>query len=518
MSRWERLAGDTRVFAAKIGFSDDPDPGQGAAEDVSQSWGAFQLWAGGLNLCAHQELGERIESVHWYLLPLLEWFARCWDPMFHEERLPCSNTATQAWTALKDARFAPPSADEDTELAWESDWQGWWSRHALVAARDGGIFPDVVFRRLRDSVEISWGNTPTQGTPDHVIFEASASRAITLRPAEVAEPLYAVLTAAAGYLSSTLPSSNRVREVERDLRRLSTSRTDHRMMWLAGLGVDHDSVRRGWRRLKRQLAELSKPQRAALLAAHSSSRLVVEGSCHAALMFGSYAPTIAKPDVLALAKVMIHLSRLEKEPDPLAELCHDVPVSPGAQPWTQGYDLAVELHDRIGLPDNGADFVDVEAVLAQLGVEVTETRFDDDSVRGVAIAGPRHRPGMAWNAACPFNQSLQGHRFTLAHELCHLLFDRHAGRRLAIASGPWAPFAVEQRANAFAAMLLMPTPLIVRAVSQMEEPITTANGVAGVASTLRTGFEATLWHLQNLAFIDDFQTQRIRAEGRGAAR
>ena len=42
-------------------------------------------------------------------------------------------------------------------------------------------------------------------------------------------------------------------------------------------------------------------------------------------------------------------------------------------------------------------------------------------------------------------------RFTLAHELCHMLHDRSYGARLAIASGPWAPWGIEKRANALLA-------------------------------------------------------------------
>ena len=40
------------------------------------------------NLCAHREDGEQVDSVHWYLLPLIEWFADNWNPLLHEERLP----------------------------------------------------------------------------------------------------------------------------------------------------------------------------------------------------------------------------------------------------------------------------------------------------------------------------------------------------------------------------------------------------------------------------------------------
>ena len=52
---WERLAGDTGVFAFKVGFADDPDGGQGIDPDVGLSWGSFQVWIEGRNLCAHQE-------------------------------------------------------------------------------------------------------------------------------------------------------------------------------------------------------------------------------------------------------------------------------------------------------------------------------------------------------------------------------------------------------------------------------------------------------------------------------
>ena len=87
-TRWERLAGDTDVFAVKVAFMDDPDDGLGADEDQWRSWGAFQIWVRGANLCSHLEEGERVESVHWYLLPLLEWIACSWDPLLQRGTSP----------------------------------------------------------------------------------------------------------------------------------------------------------------------------------------------------------------------------------------------------------------------------------------------------------------------------------------------------------------------------------------------------------------------------------------------
>ena len=509
-THWERLAGDTSEFAIKIAFLDDQDEGQGASTDMSLSWGAFQIWVNGWNLCAHLEEGERVESAHWYLLPLLEWFVREWNPLLHEERLPCE-VADEAWTGLRETRFPPPALDEDEESAWESSWHGWWSRHAIQAAREGGIFPDVILRRFQDSVEVSWGNSRSQGVPNHVGF-ALRPGAARFEPKRVAEPLYEALEGASAYLSSVAPHSNRIADLKRAIRRLRTPQQDSRVMWLAGLGVHKKSIRQGWNRFKRRIAAFPREQQDVLLATSGDSSLVVEGSCHAALMFGTVAPNVTKQDVMVLAESLLRLSSPDGDTEAMASRCRNEPAGGSDDPpWQQGYALAEELqNDLDGCAD--AERVDLEAILEHLGVDVAEANLSDESIRGVAIAGPRHRSGILWNRNHHFNADAWGVRFTLAHELCHLLFDRSAGQRLAVASGPWAPPSLEQRANAFAAMLLMPTETVRSVVVRMNEPIATAQGVSGVAQRLETGFSATLWHLRNLGFVDDSSKQRIEAE------
>ena len=509
-THWERLAGDTSAFAIKIAFMDDPDEGRGASLDKSLSWGAFQLWIDGWNLCAHLEEGERVEWAHWNLLPLLEWFVREWNPLLHEERLPCE-VADEAWTGLRDTRFPPPALDVARESAWESSWHGWWSRHAIQAAREGGIFPDVVFRRFQDSVEVSWGDSRGQGVPNHVTF-AVRPGAIRFEPMRVAAPLYDALEGAAAYLSSVAPRSERIAALKRAIRGLRTRKQDSRVAWLAGLGVDEDSVRRGWNRFKHQIGAFSKEQQNVLLETSGDSPLVVEGSCHAALMFGSMAPNVAKPDVMVLAESLLRLTSPDGDSEAMASRCRAAPTGDSDDPpWQQGYALAEELQDSLDECVDG-ERVDVEAILERLEVDVAEASLSDSAVRGVAIAGPHHRSGIVWNRNSHFNADARGRRFTLAHELCHLLFDRGAGQRLAVASGPWAPPSLEQRANAFAAMLLMPTEAVRAVVSGMSEPVTTGQGISTVAERLQTGFLATLWHLRKLGFVDDSSRQRIEAE------
>ena len=509
-THWEHLAGDTSAFAIKMAFMDDPDEQEGASADVSLSWGAFQIWVNGWNLCAHLEEGERVESAHWYLLPLLEWFAHQWNPLLHEERLPCE-VADEAWTGLRGTRFPPPALDEGQESDWESAWHGWWSRHAIRAAREGGVFPDVIFRRFQDSIEISWGDSRSQGVPNHVNF-ALRPGVVRFEPKRVAEPLYDALEGAAAYLSSVAPHSNRIADLKLAIRRLQSRQQDSRVMWLAGLGMDKDSIRQGWNRFKRQIAAFSRAQRCELLATSGNSRLVVEGSCHAALMFGTMAPSVTRSDIMVLAESLLRLTSPGGDPEPMASRCRAEPIGDSDElPWQQGYALAEELQNDLDGRVDG-ERVDVEAILDHLGVEVTDANLSDGAIRGVAIAGPRHRSGIVWNRNNHFNADARGLRFTLAHELCHLLFDRSAGQRLAVASGPWAPPSLEQRANAFAAMLLMPTEAVRTVVAGMNEPISTGQGISSVADRLQTGFSATLWHLRNLGFVDDGSRQRIEAE------
>lgn len=217
---WQQLAGDTRRFAIRLAFAADPHQGRAAAPDLAASWGSFELWVAGLNLCAHVEEGERIEAVHWYLLPLIEWFAACWNPLLQEERLPIRNAGSSAWQSMRDTRFPPAAIEGDDEKAgaWEIQWQGWWRRHALRAASDGGLFPDVVIRRCRGAVEFSWGEVRSAGMPNGFAF-AAASGMSRVAPADVAVPLHQVLLGATEYLLGVCRDSERIATLRRRLQR-----------------------------------------------------------------------------------------------------------------------------------------------------------------------------------------------------------------------------------------------------------------------------------------------------------
>jgi hypothetical protein len=74
-------------------------------------------------------------------------------------------------------------------------------------------------------------------------------------------------------------------------------------------------------------------------------------------------------------------------------------------------------------------------------------------------------------------------------------------------SGPWTSPGVEKRANAFAAMFLMPRSLLHRAFmhSKIDE-----NNIVTAAGSMKVGLSALVEHLYNTSMIDEFERDRFR--------
>jgi Zn-dependent peptidase ImmA (M78 family) len=190
----------------------------------------------------------------------------------------------------------------------------------------------------------------------------------------------------------------------------------------------------------------------------------------------------------------------------LVKLNRDVPLG---IPHQDGYSFAEDFLSEIGLPDQ-RDWIDVRAIVKDLGIEVLEDALETDSIRGVALAGSDFSPTILINTTSVYNTSEYGKRFTLAHELCHIIFDRTRARRVTHVSGPWAAPGIERRANAFAAYMLMPRELVVRGWhSQLEGD---RAELSAFAERLHVNETALVEHLYNLDLIDEMARERMRAE------
>ncbi len=263
---WGLQRGDPSALALKLELATDPDRGRGADPDVAASWGTFSLWAGGVNVTAFSDGQETHPSVNRYLLPVLEWLAEGWDPLFHEERLPCRVAGDDAAASLARTAF-PPSAAHET---WEREWQRWWHRHALQSARYGGPFPDVVIRRWRDQVEVSWRSLAPAGVSNEVRFLAADGHA-RCDAAEATRVIYDVAVGAVTQLRQMRPDSPRLLELERRFEAIPVSEDAPRLSWLAGLGSRYDQIM--------ATVETQASSVADLFAPNTGGDRIVSGSC-----------------------------------------------------------------------------------------------------------------------------------------------------------------------------------------------------------------------------------------------
>jgi Zn-dependent peptidase ImmA (M78 family) len=510
-SNWEMQAGDPADFAFKLAFLRNPHgEDDRAAPEERESWGAFSVWVGGENLCAHIEQGEVLDSTHWYMLPLIEWLVDNWDALLHEERLPLSNVGLSAAEALGRTQRPPLSLKEVDEFEWLDVWSAWWGRHCVRSSREGGLFPDLYLRRYRDRLELSTGAEPLIGIPDDYVF-VSPNRTYRIDPLTVADGLYVVLRTAAQELRRRLPESPRIDTLNAKIADLaSPGREASRMAWLAGLGDDIERYLQVAREVDRVLESAAPEVREQITGRRRSTELLVTGSAYARLLYGSISPATKLTDVVSLTRLIVRnyvtdatawLSRLEV-PLEVSDVSQLMPGEQGSRLGEQACEL---------LGGNGDGWVDVHSVLQRLEVETTKIDLSDEDVRAVSIFGPTQRPHIFCNRRTRWGGSMEVERFTLAHELCHLLLDREYGNELAVASGPWAPLAIEQRANAFAAAFLMPTWLLREATNTTALPADHPEAIRAVSAKMRVSGSSLIDRLYNLGELTFDDRIRLRS-------
>jgi Zn-dependent peptidase ImmA (M78 family) len=240
-------------------------------------------------------------------------------------------------------------------------------------------------------------------------------------------------------------------------------------------------------------------------AAHAMTRL-----SPAAAMFGALSPRISETVAMRLFVIALGSREAAGITRPIDQHVRNSPVLHSTEPWDDGYRLALDLLDDLVMTDKPGPF-NLDGLLDQWDVVRKDEALDQDGPLGVALAGPEITPTIVINRDHAMNQHEYGKRFTTAHELCHLLHDRDRAQRIAHSSTQWAPLAIEQRANAFAAMLLMP-PGAVRHAFHPGAPRVSRADVSGMARDLQVGLRAAIQHLANLGHISDEDRTRLLDE------
>jgi Zn-dependent peptidase ImmA (M78 family) len=490
-------------FALDLRLLPDPDPETMAPASSTGSWGQWRLWVNGLNLAEHRltvATGQTVRSdcVTWYLAPLLRWLAGNWTPLLHEERLP---SLVRGARTGRDAYLAIAGTWMDDALVF-TPWQVWAARHSLRWAAEGGLLPDVFLRRLGDDIEFSWGDRwqPGGEAADYVIepgiahcavidVAAALDRALAWavrEPALAAQSWHACFRDAAAARPGATAADTCVAWY------LDRQEMPGRLTTLFHGAVA--KVGGGARALLRQAVR-----------SHALSPL-----SPAVAMFGALSPDISDTAAVELLAAATASRAGAEAPHPMDKYVRIAPAWRADRPWEDGYRLALDLTDDLDW-NRQAVPVDLDALLDRLQVTRRETKLGPEGPLGVALAGPDLAPTILVNADRAVNRHVHGRRFTLAHELCHLLYDRDRARRVTHTSTPWAPVMVEQRANAFAAMLLMPHAAVRLAFNVKGRWVELAD-VQDLAQTLEVGVRAAIQHLANLGEITRDDRERLLDE------
>lgn len=511
---WQTLQGNTSIFAVSFSLADGAEEDWVIEEAERTSWGSFALLVHDTNLCAHVEQGEAVAEVHWYLLPIAEWLVENWDALFHEERLPLGNDSSTGAAALARTSYIPPSLELEEQVRRTERWQAWWDAHSLRAAASGALVPDVVIRRWGDEVEFSVGLERQPGIPDHFTFDVPA-KVWRVPVARVAGQLYEALGELLRQLAKRCPESRRLAQLQDRWAALRGGEISKRLALLGG-AVSNGAP--DWLAVVLDGLDLD----AALGAGES---VAVEDRPQVLALFGSYKPEVSADDVKALLGLVQQAETIR--PNDATERLFSFAIDPsevlGLPPGEQGSFLGEEAYDRL-IEDGGGQRVDVQRLVEHLGVSITDTTLSDKRVRAVSLLADGAAPLIAVNENYERGRGAGVFRFTLAHELAHLLLDRHRSCELAIVSGPWAPLDIEQRANAFAAALLMPEGLVRRASGQLDAQPSGFEAVRSAAQRLGVSVTSLADRMRNLGMLTDDQADAVKGDaayrrqtGRGEA-
>lgn len=483
-------------FAVTIGWFDDGSPLDNRPKGHGFSLGSLEIVVRGYSLTRHFEADGQPESIRWYLLPIFQWIAENWTRLFHEEDFPWpERTEAAAAIACNVAleRFLPD--DHSDRFAIYDQVQSWWRRHALRAGAAGGLLPDLFLRRLGDGVEVSWSSREADYAPAGFSFKLAAGAAV-LPVRDVATPLWGALqwicrTARAADDASVAELAAFAKLTE-GLR----GATDHEVREIY-LGEKLSG------KLDIAFRDLGKSN---LLVSELDADIpVAEVLAAPVAMFGGVDPNLTLKDVRTLSGILV--SRMRETDTQRLDAFVDFNVGFPLMPaHDEGYELAEALLDDLDIPMSGR--IDVRAILQEFGIAVLSRQLDTATIRGVALAGTGLAPAVIINKNSPFSRNEQGRRFTMAHELCHILYDQNRAKRVTQASGPWAPSGIEKRANAFAAMLLMPRALIER--YRRRYNAWSPERLEEIAGDLVVSVGALTEHLYNLGYINEAEREILR--------
>lgn len=484
--------GAPNLFEIAAKWSDDTEPREQRPLVEGWSTGELRITVGEQVLTEHRFRGETQSHLSWYLYPIINWLLQNWAWLLHEENYSWPEKSGRAAAAATLSALERTIASSDIkEVEIYSKVHAWWSRHALRAADSSGAYPDIYFRRVADDIEVSWlSRQPTHAPED---FYLTLAPGFALLPVEsVARPLWDFLGWAIETAPATAPQDiSIVEKLKGQLDKLSNTPPNNLEEKFIG------------KKLQKSLQKIRKLINLPIDRKTLPNLPAIDSLDSAALMFGGLNVDLEEADQLRLMNFIAH-QKGGNESSALSEMVASPEISIWSQPYEEGYRLAEECRDDLEISQDQI-YVDINNLLQRLEIKVEEEALDTKSIRGVAIAGNGFAPAILVNTNSFYNNNEAGKRFTLAHELCHILYDRTRAKKLSHLSGPWTSARTEKRANAFAAMFLAPPSAIRQQLTEI-----TPEAIKNLASKSGVGVIALVEHLYNIDLIDDIDRERLR--------
>lgn len=509
MTNNQATYGDPDRFQIRVGWSKDRE--RVGRRPLAHGWsmGRLELTVGGVSLTSHRVGSEGRSDIEWYIGPFLHWLARNWIDLLHEEHFSWDKSpAGPAAVACERSLSYWSFRDDERSKRNFSLVQDWYRRHCVGTAARGGLFPDLYMRRFMDKIELSWSGRAPDFSPQGFSFEAGAGVA-RLDVQDVAEPLWLALNWAISN-PPTLDSASFKDDWEDLCSEVDSIRHEPAEAFVANVASDL------LKRVKKFFADKGREDLVALQIDPEHPYLVSEPV--AVAMFGGLEPDLSDEDVCTLRNILLERSGGNDSKILAGLIGENTSLSTDVKPYEEGYFLAEELLADLAdleweVAPNG--FIDVAEFCRLLDISVDILDLQSNKIRGVALAGDGYKPEIVINSSSPFNINEAGQRFTMAHELCHILYDRDKARGIGHTSGPWALRSVERRANAFAANLLMPIDLIQSRRDDFGD--ITPDQMRDISAELRVGVTSLSEHLFNIGLIDEPKREELRAAARTSA-
>lgn len=484
--------GSPDQFEIAARWSEDPEPRNRLPLAEGWSTGELRVTVGRQVLTEHRFRDELNPCLSWYLSPVIDWLVHNWTWLFHEESFAWLEKSGQpAAVATLSALERTITATDDRDREAYQVIHAWWGRHALRAADSSAIYPDIYFRRIADDIEISWLARQPEYAPDDFFLTLAPGYAL-LPVSAVAKPLWQFLE----WATRTAPVTN-------DADQAIVADLKTRFARLRETPISQLEQRYVGEKVQRLLDELRKSVGFITDRKLADDLPVIESFDSAVLMFGGLNVDLGASDMQCLMGFLAG-QQGQIESDALSGLVQNPESEAWSRPYEEGYRLAEDCREELGIdPDH--ILVDMGDVLARLEIKVQEDALETSAIRGVAIAGEGFAPAILVNTTSFYNNNEVGKRFTLAHELCHILFDRTRAKKLSHLSGPWASARTEKRANAFAAMFLAPPSVIRGRLADIN-----LEAIRKLAGEVGMGVTALVEHLYNVDLINDAEREQLR--------